>query len=173
MSELYFSVDIESDGPIPGRNSMLSFGCAVFTDAGKMIETYTANLDTLSEATTDPNTMEWWKGQPEAWAACRKDTRPAEVVMPEFVQWVKRASSRDRPVFVGYPAGYDFTFMYWYMIAFAGESPFSFYALIDGRYVPARPLNGTRAYTGLLSRLKDAWAVFWCKAEAFKWPSGQ
>jgi hypothetical protein len=43
MSELYFSVDIESDGPIPGRNSMLSMGCAVFTHTGKMIATYSAN----------------------------------------------------------------------------------------------------------------------------------
>lgn len=129
MSELYFSIDIEADGPIPGRNSMLSFGCAVFTGEGKMIETYTANLDTLPDATTDPNTMEWWNGQPEAWTACRKDTRPAEVVMPEFVQWVKRASGPSSAVFVGYPSGYDFTFMYYYMIAFAGESPFSFSAL--------------------------------------------
>ena len=129
MSELYFSCDIESDGKIPGRNSMLSFGCAVFTGAGKMIDTYSANLDTLPEATPDKDTMEWWKTQQVAWEACRKDTRRAEAVMPEFVRWVKKVSDKDRPVFVGYPAGYDFTFMYWYMIAFAGESPFSFSAL--------------------------------------------
>jgi hypothetical protein len=32
-------------------------------------------------------------------------------------------------VFVAYPAGFDFLFMYWYMIRFVGESPFSFSAL--------------------------------------------
>ena len=30
------------------------------------------------------------------------------------------------PVFVAYPAGFDFTFVYWYLIRFAGYSPFSF-----------------------------------------------
>jgi len=127
--ELFFSCDIESDGKIPGRYSMLSFGCAAFTGKGEMIETYSANLDTLEGALQDPDTMEWWKTQPEAWNACRQNTRPAEVVMPEFVKWVKRVSGKDRPVFVGYPTGFDFTFMYWYLIAFAGESPFSFSAL--------------------------------------------
>jgi hypothetical protein len=29
MSDLYFSADIEADGPIPGTYSMLSFGLAV------------------------------------------------------------------------------------------------------------------------------------------------
>lgn len=129
MSEIYFSVDIESDGPIPAKNSMLSFGCAAFTSDGKMIGTYSANLDTLPGAIPDPDTMNWWKGQQKAWEECRKGTRAAEIVMPEFVQWVKKTSGKDKPVFVGYPTGYDFTFMYWYLIAFAGESPFSFSAL--------------------------------------------
>jgi len=125
--EIYFSTDIEADGPIPGKYSMLSFGSAAFTADGKMIDTYSANLEVLPDAKQDLGTMEWWKGQPEAWAAHRKNTRPAEVVMPEYVSWVK--SVKGKPVFVGYPTGFDFTFMYWYMIAFAGESPFSFSAL--------------------------------------------
>lgn len=28
------------------------------------------------------------------------------------------------PFFVAYPVGYDFTFIYWYLMRFAGESPF-------------------------------------------------
>jgi DNA polymerase III alpha subunit (gram-positive type) len=131
MMEVYFSTDIEADGPIPGRNSMLSFGSAAFLPDGTMVDTYSANLDTLPEATQDLDTMEWWKGQKEAWDAHRVNTRPAEVVMPEYVQWVKDVCKKHnaKPVFVGYPAGFDFLFMYWYMRAFAGESPFSFSAL--------------------------------------------
>ena len=130
MSEIYFSCDIEANGPIPIRNSMLSFGCAAFTKEGKLLDTYSANLDLLPESNPDPDTMNWWKTQPEAWAACRKDTRPAEVVMPDFVAWVKKVcGSNNRPVFVGYPTGFDFTHMYVYLIAFAKESPFSFSAL--------------------------------------------
>lgn len=129
MSELYFSTDIESDGPIPGRNSMLSFGCAVFTAQGQMISNYSANLNTLDGAVPDKDTMEWWSKQPEAWAACRKNTRDVTEVMLEFVKWVNDICNGFKPVFVGYPTGFDYMFMYWYMIAFAGESPFSFSAL--------------------------------------------
>lgn len=34
-----------------------------------------------------------------------------------------------RPVFVAYPAAFDFMFVYWYLIRFTGESPFSHSAL--------------------------------------------
>jgi hypothetical protein len=47
--------------------------------------------------------------------------------MPEYVRWLK--SLPGKPVFVGFPASYDFMFVYWYLIRFAGESPFSHSAL--------------------------------------------
>ena len=43
------------------------------------------------------------------------------------------------------------------------------HACIDGKYVPARPISGTF----LFQRLKDAWAVWTGKADAFTWPCGQ
>lgn len=130
--EIYISIDVEADGPYPLDYSMLSFGAAVFTPQGKMVDTYSANLETLPGAKQHLDTMEWWKTQKDAWDACRKDTRSAELVMPEFVQWVKNIQvdgHKVRPVFVGYPTGFDFTFMYVYMMKFAGESPFSFSSL--------------------------------------------
>ncbi|MEZ4308431.1 MAG: hypothetical protein R3F14_10345 [Polyangiaceae bacterium] len=42
-----------------------------------------------------------------------------------------------RPVFVGYPASYDFLFVYWYLIRFTGKSPFSFSALDIKSYAMA------------------------------------
>ena len=132
MTTIYFSTDIETDGAIPGKYSMLSFGSAAFNPDGKLLDTYSANLKTLPGASQDPSTMEWWKTQPVAWEAHRANTRTPEEVMPEYVRWVKSVSIRGEkvsPVFVGYPAGFDFLFMYWYLIAFAGESPFSFSAL--------------------------------------------
>ncbi|HZT80440.1 MAG TPA: hypothetical protein VFA26_09465, partial [Gemmataceae bacterium] len=39
--------------------------------------------------------------------------------------------------FVAYPAGFDFLFVYWYLIRFAGESPFSFSALDVKTYAMA------------------------------------
>jgi hypothetical protein len=47
--------------------------------------------------------------------------------MQDYVMWLK--SLPGKPVFVGYLAGYDFLFVYWYLIRFTGESPFSFSAL--------------------------------------------
>jgi hypothetical protein len=53
------------------------------------------------------------------------------------------------------------------------ESAQSTSTLVDGRFVPARPLNGTLKYASLRSRVSDAWAVFWCRAEAFRWSSSE
>lgn len=125
--EIYVSTDVETDGPIPGPNSMLSFGSAAFAADGRVLGTFEANLRTLSGAYPDARTMAWWKTQPEAWAACRENTREPADVMPEYVAWVKALPGT--PVFVAYPAGFDFLFVYWYLIRFTGESPFSFSAL--------------------------------------------
>lgn len=127
MVEIYVSTDIEADGPIPGPHSMLSFASAAFTAEKKQVGTFTTNLALLPGAEGDPRTMQWWATQPEAWAACREDPRDPAEVMPEYVRWLKALPGR--PVFVGYPAAYDFMFVYWYLMRFAGESPFSHSAL--------------------------------------------
>lgn len=127
MKEIYVSTDIESDGPIPGPHSMLSFGSAAFTADKQIVSTFEANLNTLPGAAGHPDTMAWWKTQPEAWVAHRENLRDPEEAMPAYVTWLK--SLPGKPIFVGYPAGFDFLFVYWYLIRFAGESPFSFSAL--------------------------------------------
>jgi hypothetical protein len=123
VSEIYVSTDVESDGPIPGPHSMLSFGSAAFAPDKTLVSTFSANLETLPGAQGHPETMRWWETQPEAWAACRADPRPPLQVMPEYVAWLDGLPGR--PVFVAYPLGYDFLFVYWYLIRFAGRSPFS------------------------------------------------
>ena len=65
--EIYVSTDIEADGPIPGPNSMLSFGSAAFRADKTMVGTFSANLTLLPGAVGDPKIMEWWKSQPQAW----------------------------------------------------------------------------------------------------------
>ena len=127
MPEIYVSTDIESDGPIPGPHSMLSFGSAAFRADKSLVSTFSANLNLLPDASGDSKTMEWWKSQPDAWAATRKDCRDPVDAMKDYVRWLKALPGK--PVFVAYPAGYDFTFIYWYLIRFAGESPFSHSAL--------------------------------------------
>ncbi len=127
MPEVYVSTDIEADGPIPGPHSMLSFASAAYRPDKTLVGTFEANLTTLSGATGDPKTMDWWATQPEAWAKCREGQRDPAEAMPAYVVWLKALPGK--PVFVGYPAAYDFLFVYWYLIRFAGESPFSHSAL--------------------------------------------
>jgi hypothetical protein len=127
MLEIYVSTDIETNGPIPGVYSMLSIGSAAYQADKTRLSTFSANLETLPNAITDAKTMEWWQTQPEAWAACRENLQSPEAVMKNYVAWLKQLPGK--PVFVGYPAGFDFTFVYWYLIRFTGESPFSFAAL--------------------------------------------
>jgi hypothetical protein len=127
MSEIYISTDVETDGPIPGPHSMLSLGSAAYTADKRLVSTFSANFETLPGASAHPKTAEWWSTQPEAWAACRKDLEAPTIAMTRYVAWVKEL--KDRPVFVAYPAGFDFLFVYWYLIRFVGESPFSHSAL--------------------------------------------
>jgi hypothetical protein len=129
--EIYVSMDIEADGPIPGPNSMLSFGAACFAENGTLVGTIDRNLDLLEGAQGDPDTMAWWGTQPEAWAACRKDPEPPEVAMNDLLDYLTELGDAHNAnlVFVGYPATYDFMFVYWYLIKFAGRSPFSFSGL--------------------------------------------
>ena len=127
MPEIYVSTDVESDGPIPGPHSMLSFASAAYRADKTLIATFSANLELLPGAQGDPKTMAWWGTQPEAWAATRVDPQDPADAMRRYVAWLKALPGR--PVFVAYPAGFDFLFVYWYLIRFAGESPFSFSAL--------------------------------------------
>lgn len=140
MQEIYVSTDVESDGPIPGPNSMLSFGSAAYVideerNTKRIISTFSANLELLEGAKPDPKTMEWWSGQPEAWAAHRQNLQHPKKAMYAYTTWLK--SLPGKPVFVGYPAGYDFLFVYWYLIYFTGESPFSFSGMDIKSYAAA------------------------------------
>jgi hypothetical protein len=114
---------------------MLSFGSAAFTPDGKLVSTFTANLELLLGATGNPETMAWWEKNEQAWAETRKNTQPPEVAMRAYLAWLK--SLPGKAVFVGYPAAYDFMFVYWYLIRFTGESPFSHSALDIKSYAMA------------------------------------
>lgn len=125
--EIYVSTDIESDGPIPGPHSMLSFASAAFWPDKTLVGTFSANLDTLPGATGHPETMAWWATQPEAWAACRADLEPPEAAMQRYLTWLQGLPGK--PVFVAYPVAFDFMFVCWYLQRFTGQNPFSHSAL--------------------------------------------
>jgi hypothetical protein len=89
MKEIYVSTDIEADGPIPGPNSMLSFGSVAFdlTDPENpvVVGEFSRNLVEINGSSPDPTTMsEFWDKNPEAWAACHENQVPAVPAMLEY-----------------------------------------------------------------------------------------
>src|SRR5262245_21618810 len=125
--EVYVSTDVEADGPIPGPHSMLSFASAAYLADKTLIDTFSANLEMLVDAEPHPETLAWWQSQPEAWTRCRENLVSPSDAMKRYRRWLEELPGR--PVFVGYPASYDFMFVYWYLVRFAQKSPFSHSAL--------------------------------------------
>ena len=147
--EIYISIDVETDGPIPGQNSMLSLGAAAFLYGNlSPIASLAYNLQSLPGASPDPDTMAWWgrEEQAEAWKACREQPQNPGLVMHNFLDWVQSISKVNdaKPVCVAYPSGFDFLFVYWYLIKFTGKSPFSFSCLDIKTYAMAMLKKGYR-----------------------------
>jgi hypothetical protein len=145
VAEIYVSTDVEADGPIPGPHSMLSFASAAYLADKTLVGTFSANLELLPGATPDAATVEFWTKHAEAYAATRTNLERPEVAMPRYVAWLEALPAT--PVFVAYPAGFDFLFVYWYLIRFAGKSPFSFSALDIKSYAMAMLRCDYRAAT--------------------------
>ncbi len=127
MTEVYVSTDVEADGPIPGPNSMLSFASAAFLADKTLVGTFSANLEPLPGAAADPDTMAWWGRHREAYAATRTDLEDPARALARYADWLRGLPGT--PVLVSYPAGYDFLWVYWYLMRFTGGSPFSHSAL--------------------------------------------
>jgi hypothetical protein len=157
MSEVYVSTDIETDGPIPGPNSMMSLGSAVFDREGRFFDAWTANFEPLPDAKPDPGTELFWRRHPAAFDAATAHRRPVEEAMREYRKWVEALPGT--PVFVAYPAGFDFLFVYWYLVRFTGGSPFSFSALDMKSYACAK-LGKAYRKSG-----KGDWPAAWRKPE--------
>lgn len=151
--EIYVSTDIEADGPAPGPYSMLSFGSAAYFAGKRLVDTFSANLETLPEAGQHPKTMKWWEGFPEAWEATRRGAEPPETVMPRYLEWLQHLPGK--PVFVGYPASFDFMFVAWYLLTFTGKNPFGFAALDIKSYAMA--LLGTPYRETVKRRMPEDW----------------
>jgi len=127
MLEIFVSTDVETDGPVAGKHSILSLGSAAYTAEKEMFSTFSANLETLPNVPPDSKTAAWRLTQPEAWSACRRNLESPRDAMTRYVAWLK--SLTGKPVFVAYPTAFDFPFVYWYLTEFAGENPFGYSAI--------------------------------------------
>ena len=133
--EIYVSTDVEADGPIPGPHSMISLGSVALRADKSVISEFAVNLQPLAGAAPHPRTMLWWASYPEALAKAREQQEDPAVAMPRYAKWLRELPGR--VVFVGQPAGYDFMWVYWYLLRFCGDSPFGHSALDVKTYAMA------------------------------------
>ncbi len=112
----YIMVDIESDGPIPGDYSMISFGAVLVDD----------NLDKTFYGKLKPISENWI---PQALAVSghsRNETlefdEPKEV-MEKFAEWIKH-NSKGQAIFISDNNGFDWMFICWYFHHFLDKNPF-------------------------------------------------
>ncbi|MET9501909.1 3'-5' exoribonuclease [Streptomyces sp. NPDC006622] len=132
---LCISVDIGADGPIPGPYSMPGLGAAVagvqdaegFTAADPEARTFSREPLPISDDFV-----------PEALAVngldrerLRTEGLDPALALGRFAHWVREVSEGAQPVMCGYPASYDWTFLYWYLIRSTGESPFGHSGRLD------------------------------------------
>ena len=112
----YIMVDVESDGPIPGDYSMISFGAVLVEE--KLDQTFYGKLRPVSG-----------KYIPEALTVSghsREETLlfdDPQKVMNDFAAWIKDIC-KDRPVFISDNNGFDWMFICWYFHHFTGANPF-------------------------------------------------
>jgi DNA polymerase III epsilon subunit-like protein len=116
----YIVVDVESDGSIPHKYSMVCFGAVIVEPS----------LSKTFYGKTKPISDEW---NPEA-LAISGFTREQhltfddpKVVMEKFRDWIK-ANSIGRPIFITDNPAYDFAWINWYFHWYLGENPFGFSA---------------------------------------------
>lgn len=126
--DVYFSADIEADGPIPGEFSMLSFALVYAGRFDGSSFERPAEYDVSFEVELKPISERY---EPEALRVAgldrdellRSGADPGDA-MAAAADFVRRNSRGGTPVLVAYPLGYDWMFLYWYFMKFAGESPF-------------------------------------------------
>ena len=133
--DVYISADVESDGPIPGPYSMLAVGlCVAGTYDGATFERRDPSADTWYRELR-PISDDWL---PDALAVSGLDREaltangadPTEA-MRDAATWVAEVGAGRRAVLVAYPLSFDWMFLHWYWVRFAGASPFGHSSCLD------------------------------------------
>jgi hypothetical protein len=133
---MYFSADVETDGPIPGPFSMLSLAIVY---AGSFDGSYfqrPANYESRLYKELRPISDAF---EPEALRINGLDRQRLslegelpESAMTEVSKWVNGIAGDAQPVLVAYPLSFDWTWLYWYFIRFSAEgSPFDYSRCFD------------------------------------------
>lgn len=129
-ADVYFSADVETDGPVPGPFSMLSFALVYagtfdgvrFTRPSTYADGFYAELKPISKQfeaeALRVNGLDRDK-------LVREGKEPS-VAMNGASDWIARAANGGKPVLVAYPLSFDWTWLFWYFTQYASDgSPFA------------------------------------------------
>jgi len=113
------SIDVETDGPIPFKNSMLSLGAAAYDETEMELGSFYIKFRELTDARPNTKTLLWWGQQNRiVWEELHTEQVNAAEGIPQFIAWLR---TLPQPVkMMASPAGFDFTFVRCYCVAFGG-----------------------------------------------------
>lgn len=154
---LYLSIDVETDGPIPGMYSMLSLGLAGFTLDNQLVWEREINFLPLEGAGTYHKTMEWWSQpeQKEAWEHLMRNRQSPHEAMIRLSLELQKLKMQYRVFTIAWPACFDWMFLHWYMHRFVGENPLGRSAKCAGTYAWA--ISRTIHPNISIDTLLDSW----------------
>lgn len=140
--EMYFSFDVEADGPFPGDYSMLSVGmvaCAVYDG----VDFVRLNPDLKKHQVYIEFKPISSKFEQAAVEVCKEGGIDRDVLLlegadprafiPALEKRIEEIANGCRPVAVAYPLGFDWMFLYWYMCKYGNgkNNPFGFSGCLD------------------------------------------
>ena len=134
--DAYFSADVETDGPIPGPFSMLSFALVYagsfdgrqFERLARHEQTFYRELKPISE---DFQEEALRVNGLDRVRLCREGEDP-QSAMTDAANWIREIAGSAKPVLVAYPLSFDWTWLYWYFVRFSAlGSPFGYSRCFD------------------------------------------
>jgi hypothetical protein len=127
VHDLLLSADVETDGPIPGPFSMLSFAFVEIgtSDGLELVRpatprTFYRELRPIAPS-FDPAALAVSGLDRERLA--REGADPGRA-MDDARAWIEAAAGPAQPVLVAFPLAFDWMWLYWYFMRFGGSSPF-------------------------------------------------
>lgn len=115
--EVFISVDVESSGPIPGEYSLLSIGACLIEDPSARF--YVEIQPISSNAVPEALRVTGFSVE-----KLMREGKAPNVAMLEFAEWIDSGCRGRQPVFVGFNACFDWSFINWYFHRFVGKNPF-------------------------------------------------
>jgi hypothetical protein len=128
--DIYFSADVETDGPIPGPFSILSFALVFagtydgirFVAPQNYRESFYRELRPISK---DFQSEALRVNGLDRDRLVREGEQP-NTAMTDAAKWIQQIAGEGKPILVAYPLSFDWSWLYWYFTMFSAlGSPFN------------------------------------------------